>query len=161
MTRRIKVLGIGNPLVKDEGVGVRVAEELVRGYDFPPEVEVVDAGTMGMTMLPVLRQADHVIVVDAVDGTGHPPGTVVTMSPEDIAPAQILHSAHDMRLAHVLEAAALTGDVPTTDVVGVQIAAMVVGDLELSPEVEAAVPLAIDAVLSLLDTLGVRPAPRG
>lgn len=157
---RIIILGIGNPLVRDEGVGVRVAEELSSGYEFPQGVEVQDAGTMGMTMLSTLCSADFAVVIDAVDGTGHPPGTVVTMSAEQIAPAQVLHSAHDMRFANVLEAAALIGKAPEARVVGVQIKQLEVGTVGLTPEVESAVPRAVAAVLELLAERGVAPLLR-
>lgn len=160
MSERITVLGIGNPLVGDEGVGVSIAEELARRYEFPPEVEVTDAGTMGMGMLGILKRSDYVIVADAVDATGQEPGTVLMMSAEDIAPAQILHSAHDMRLANVLEAASLVGDAPDADVVGVQIAEMTVGKLGLTPLVEDAVPRAVEAILGLLAVRGVHPIAR-
>ncbi len=155
--QRTLVLGIGNPLVRDEGVGVRVAEALDEGYRFPEGVQVLDAGTMGMTMLATLVGSDYVVVVDAVDGTGHPPGTVVTMTAEEIAPAQILHSAHDMRLANVLEAAALMGRVPEAHVVGIQVGELTVGTMGLTPAVEDAVPRAVAAVLELLAERGIRP----
>lgn len=157
---RITVLGIGNPLVEDEGLGVRVAEELLRLFDFPPNVTVMDAGTLGMSMLGVIRASDYVLVVDAVDGTGHPPGTVVLMAAEDLADNQVLHSLHDMRFVDVLQAAALTGSEPESDFVGVQVADMTVARVTLTPAVEAAVPEAIAAVITLLGRRGVVPKPR-
>lgn len=157
---RITVLGIGNPLVEDEGVGVRVAEELLRLFDFPPEVTVMDAGTLGMSMLGVIRGSDYVLVVDAVDGTGHPPGTVVLMSAEDLADNQVLHSLHDLRFVDVLQAAALTGCEPESDFVGVQVEKMTVAQVGLTPPVEAAVPDAVAAVLGLLGGRGVVPSLR-
>jgi hydrogenase maturation protease len=103
--RRIVVLGIGNPLKLDEGVGVRIVEEIMERYEFPSSVDVVDAGTMGMSMLPLFADHDVMIVADAVDGTELPPGTVVLMTPEELAPNQVMHSRHDMRFPDVLAAA--------------------------------------------------------
>ena len=63
---RIVVLGIGNILLTDEGVGVRVIEKLEQAYRLPPEVEIIDGGTCGMEMLEQLEDLDGLIVVDCV-----------------------------------------------------------------------------------------------
>ncbi|MEJ5172006.1 MAG: hydrogenase maturation protease, partial [Fimbriimonadales bacterium] len=69
---RILVLGVGNVLMRDEGVGPRIVEALTAGYSLPDNVRVVDAGTLGFAIVHLLRDVDYVLVADAVDGTGHP-----------------------------------------------------------------------------------------
>jgi hydrogenase maturation protease len=145
--------------MRDDGVGPRVVELLLSGYRLPPCVEVVDAGTMSFMILDLLREVDHLIVVDAVDNTGHPAGTVMTLTPEEIAPNQIKHSLHDTRLIDVLQAAELMGGAPQAIAVGVQIQAIEQWVLELTPPLEAAVPIATAAVLDQLRLLGVTPTP--
>ena len=157
---RVTVMGIGNPLMRDEGVGVRVAEVLMSSFEWPRYVTVIDAGTMGMGILNLFRDADYILVVDAVDGTGEPPGTVVRLSAEDVAPNQVMHSAHDVRFADVLEAAELAGIRPAADFVGVQVADMSGLELGLTPEVDAAVPRAVAVVLEVLAERGVRASAR-
>ncbi len=160
---RVTVMGVGNPLMRDEGVGVRVAEVLMSSFTWPENVTVLDAGTMGMGILNLFRDADYVLVTDAVDGTGEAPGTVVRLSAEDVAPNQVMHSLHDVRLVDVLEAAELMGIRPESDFVGVQVADMGAGSKELAvgltPAVEAAVPAAIAAVLEVLAERGILPEP--
>ncbi|TLM74908.1 MAG: hydrogenase maturation protease, partial [Actinobacteria bacterium] len=119
--QNVTILGVGNPLVGDEGVGIRAVEELLRLFDFPANVTVMDAGTMGMSILGLVRGADYLVVLDAVDGTGHDPGTVVLLKADDLASSQVMHSLHDMRLVDVLQTAALTGRMPDADFVGVQV----------------------------------------
>lgn len=157
---RILVMGIGNPLMGDEGVAIRVVELLMSGYEFPENVEVVDAGTMGYTILNLLRDRDFVLVVDAIDGTGYEPGTVVTLSAEDLAPNQLMHSLHDTRLVNVLEAAELSGITPDALCVGIQIQEITPWVTELNEPVEAALPTAVDAVLTILGEHGVTTTPR-
>lgn len=157
---RILVMGVGNPLMRDEGTGPRVIELLLSGYEFPENVEVVDAGTMGLTILDLLRGIDRLIVVDAVRDTGHPAGTVLVMSPEDLAENQVMHSLHDLRLVDVLQNAALLDRAPETVVIAVQIEAITEWVLELSEPVEAALPIAAAAVLDQLSDLGVTPTER-
>lgn len=157
---RVLVMGIGNPLVCDEGVGIRVLQRLLDDYDFPPEVELVDAGTMGMSILNLFVDVDYLLVIDAVDHTGRPPGTVVLLAPEDLALNQVMHSLHDMRFVNVLEAAELIGRRPEAEFVGVQIADMGTVGVGLTPQVEAAVPEAERAVLELLARRGIGPVLR-
>ncbi len=160
MADRILILGIGNPLMSDEGAGVRVAELLMNAYEFPEGVDVVDAGTMGLGMLHMFRGVDLMIVVDAIENTGHSPGTVVRLTPEGLAPNQILHSLHDIRFIDVLQAAEMTGMRPEAECVGIQVGSMEQWKTELTPEVEAALPVAVDAVLTILAERGVTPDMR-
>jgi hydrogenase maturation protease len=146
----------------DEGAGPRVAAELLANYRFPPNVEVLDRGTMGMALLSDLKRFDVILLVDAVDSTGKPPGTVVTFSPEDIAPYEAFHGAHDTRFVDVLEAAALLGYTPEAHCLGVQVGDMCPPEytIGLTPEVEAAVPFLVECVLGFLAQNGVYPKKR-
>lgn len=157
---RVLVIGIGNPLMADEGVGVRVIEQLMAGYEFPDNVHLADAGTMGFTLIDLLRETDVLLVIDAVDGTDQPPGTVLLLSPEDAAPSTVLHSLHDTRLADVLQAASLADIHVDAHVIGVQIARIEQWVLELTPAVEAAVPVAAGAALETLAEWGYEAKPR-
>jgi hydrogenase maturation protease len=157
---RITVMGLGNPLMRDEGIGVRVAEVLMDGFVFPDHVTVIDAGTMGMSILNLFQDADYMLVVDAIDGTGEAPGTVVRLDPADIAPNQVLHSLHDIRFVDVLQAAELMGANVVGECVAVQVEDMSQMSIGLTPAVEAAVPATVAAVLSILAEHGVEPTAR-
>jgi hydrogenase maturation protease len=144
----------------DEGVGPRVAAELLARHDVPSNVEVLDRGTMGMALLADLKRFDVVLLVDAVDGTGKPPGTVVTYLPEEIAPYEAFHGAHDTRFIDVLEAAALLGYTPEGHCLGVQVENMLPAEyaIGLTPSVEAAVPFLVECVLAFLAQHGAYSA---
>ncbi len=158
---RVLVMGVGNILMRDEGVGNRIAVELQRNYRLPDDVRVMDAGTMGLGMLHLFRGLDYLLIADALDGTGHPAGTVLHVPPDEFSPNQVLHSLHDVRLVDVLAAASLIGIMPETDCVGVQVADMSPEELTigLSEPVEAALPRAIAAVLWMLGERGVIAHP--
>jgi hydrogenase maturation protease len=157
---RIAILCVGNILMLDEGVGPRVAAELLANYQFPGNVEVLDRGTMGMALLADLKRFDVILLVDAVDNTGKPPGTVVTYLPEEIAPYEAFHGAHDTRFIDVLEAAALLGYTPEAHCLGVQVENMSPAEyvIALTPSVEAAVPFLIECVLAFLAQRGIHPS---
>jgi len=159
VAERVLVMGVGNPLMRDEGVGNAVVDLLQRYYRAPENLRFVDAGTMGMSILNLFRDVDYLLVIDAVQGTGEPPGTVVLMSPDDIAPNQVLHSLHDMRLVDVLQAAELLEMRPAADFVGVEVAEIVHMQPGLTTAVEAAVPRAAEAVVDLLARRGLALEP--
>jgi hydrogenase maturation protease len=153
-------MGVGNPMMRDEGAGPRTVEIIMRSFDFPDNVEVVDCGTMGYTILDVLRDVDQLIVIDALRDPDLEPGTVVRLEPSDFASSQVMHSLHDIRLPEVLQAAALIGRAPNTVAIGIQIESIEEWVLELSKPVEEALPVAVAAVLEELSALGVVPTTR-
>lgn len=156
----ILLLGIGNPLMGDEGAGVRVIEILMNSFDFGDDVEVVDAGTMGLGMMHLLNDREYMLVVDAVDDTGFPPGSIVRMEPDDMATTQIMHSLHDQKLSDVLAAASLSGIELEVEFVGIQVERIEQWVTDLTPEVEKALPQAVSAVLDLLAERSVTPSLR-
>jgi hydrogenase maturation protease len=131
-----------------------------KGYTYPEGTTVVDAGVLGLALLDVFRTHDRVLVVDAADGTGEPPGAVVRIAAEDVAAPPAAHSLHDVRLSDVLQAAALLGSEPEVEIVAVQVASVEEMVTVMSPEVEAAVPLVVEAVHALLAECGVEALPR-
>ncbi len=138
------VLGLGNLLLRDEGVGVHVVRAL-RECDLPADVELCDGGTLGMGLLDTLAERARVIVIDAI--AGYPPGTVVRLTAEQLAPAvERRLSAHELGLHETLATARQLGVAPREVVViGVSPHDLRMG-LELSPEVAALVPRVVELV---------------
>lgn len=146
------VLGLGNILLRDEGIGVRVAQAL-EGVPLPPDVEVVDGATAGFGLLGLLANRRKVIVIDAIMADEQP-GTVLRLSPEDLLPppGQSL-SLHDVGLLEALAAARQLGESPHEVVIfGVQPQVIECG-LELSPALAGLVPRIIELVLAELDSV--------
>ncbi len=149
---RTVVLGLGNILLGDEGVGVRVVEELERSGGLPG-VELVDGGTAGLRLLPFFDGAGLVVVVDAA-ADGAPPGTVTLTRPafSDAFPPAL--APHDLGLKNILDALALADERPEIVLVTVSVAEADRASLELSPPVATAVREAADRIRGLL----TRPA---
>jgi hydrogenase maturation protease len=152
--RSVLILGLGNILLQDEGVGVRVVEQLQRQYRISGAVEVLDGGTAGMSLLEHIRNRDHLIVVDAVK-TGQAPGTVITLSGKEV-PAffQSRVSPHQMGLADMLAALELMGEKPAeVTVIGVEPQNLDIG-LELSDLVSTRVDELVIRLVGKLLSLG-------
>lgn len=151
----VLVLGIGNLVMCDDGVGVRVVQQLQRSYTFPENVNVVDGGTLGLDLLPMLENVTHLILVDAVE-TGRKPGTVVRLSGEELPIAlQTKLSPHQMGLKDLLAVSELMGHAPREMVlVGVQPGCIEMGT-EMTPDVEVKLDCMVSNVLSELEKFGV------
>jgi hydrogenase maturation protease len=145
----VLVLGVGNLLLRDEGIGVRVVQELER-TELPAGVEVFDGGTAGFDLIDVIAGRRKVIVVDALDAD-YLPGTVVRLRPEELIAAERPGlSLHDLGLLEALVMARQLGEAPEEVVIfGVQPQDLSCG-LELSPIIRARVPELIDLVLTEL-----------
>lgn len=146
----ILVLGLGNILLRDEGVGVRVVEAM-EGINLPPGVEILDGATAGLDLLDVLADRRKVIVIDAIGGDSEP-GTVLRLNSEDLAPrnGQVV-SLHQIGLLETL-AAARQLDIAPDEVIVLGVTPRDVGcGLALSPQTARLVPRIIEFVLAELE----------
>jgi hydrogenase maturation protease len=153
---RIIVLGVGNTLLTDEGVGVKAIERLQRDFALPPDVIVIDGGTTGMEMLEDLSGADHIIMIDAVR-SGKAPASLVRLADEQIPVFfRTKLSPHQIGLSDVLATLELMGEQPGgITVIGVEPVSLETG-MALSPQVEACLPKVIEMVVAELLRLGVK-----
>jgi hydrogenase maturation protease len=159
------VIGLGNVALTDDGIGMHTVDRLCTRYELPGAVEAVKGGTAGLLLLPLIADANRVIIVDAID-TGAPPGTILRLEGETVgsAFARAL-TPHDVGLTDLLAAARLTGYWPGRLVImGVQPACVDVGT-ELSPPVGAVLDALVADITAELEGWGVslersrRPEP--
>jgi hydrogenase maturation protease len=144
--KKIVILGVGNVLLSDEGVGVHVANEMIK-MELPANVSVVEGGTDGFRLLNVITEADRLIVVDAVKG-GDKPGTIYRFDINDVknSPSGFKTSVHQIGILEVIDLSGLIGKTPHTTVIGVEPKSLEMS-LELSPEIKDKVPRVIELVL--------------
>lgn len=145
--RPFLVLGLGNILLRDEGVGVRIVQALEK-LGLPPWVELFDGATAGLDLLDAIANREKLVVIDALAGRSAP-GTVLRLGIEDLvpAPAQPL-SLHNVGFLETIAIARHMGLAPREIVIfGVQPADVRAG-LGLSPELAEVVPDLIAAVLA-------------
>jgi len=152
----ITVLGIGNILLSDEGLGVRAVEILRREFLIPPEVSLIDGGTLGLDLLFPIEDAEKLLVIDAVLG-GKPPGSFHRLQGEEV----FIHlrgrlSAHEIGFQEVLALLKLRGRSPSEIVVlGLEPADLRVGT-ELSPVLKKRIPLLIEECVKQLRVWGAK-----
>lgn len=150
----LAVVALGSVLEGDDGVGCAALAELTARYELGPEVQPLDLGTPGPYLAEFLRGFSGVVLLDALRAP-LPPGTVVIESdPRRIRSAPARTSPHDPNLGEALDQLALTGDLPEAVVVVGVVPARVGLGTELSPEVEASLPVLVEVAVEQLRRLG-------
>jgi hydrogenase maturation protease len=144
-TPRIVVIGVGNLLMKDEGIGIHAVKAL-QEIDLPPDIELIDGGT-SPDLIAYTRAGDKIIIIDAAKAGGEP-GAVYRYRPEDLAAGKgTLTSAHELGVVENLKLMELTGNEPReTVIIGVEPKEIDWGT-ELSPELQKKLPDIVKAVL--------------
>jgi len=150
--RRILVLGIGNLLMGDEGVGVHAVQHLSKS-PLPEGVDVVDGGTGGFHLLSYFEDYPSLIMIDATMD-GQPPGTVRTLRPRFASDYPRTLTAHDIGLRDLVETAALLEHRPEVTLITISIAEMQPMETELSEQIRAAIPEVLRTVHTLLEAKG-------
>ncbi len=150
---RTIILGLGNPLITDDSVGLKVVEELKRLLADRTDLEISEDHWGGLRLMERMIDYDRAIVIDAIQ-TGAAPGTIHHLTPDGIA-TQRSASAHDVNLATALEFGRQAGMhlPPNGDIqlVGIEAEDILNFSETCTPAVQAAIPRAVQAVLELLD----------
>lgn len=154
------VVGLGNPLMTDDGIGLAALARLRDEWEISPVLELVDGGTWGMNLLPVIEGARRLLLIDAIR-SGMPPGTEAVLSREEI-PRYLSTklSPHQIDLREVLAIAELRGTLPEQTVaIGLEPARVELGTM-LSPPVEAKLDRLVGLVVEQLRQWGYTCRPQ-
>lgn len=151
MARR-RVLCVGNDLCHDDGVASVVGRQLESCVTAVDDVEVIHAAEFGLSILDVFLDVDRVVIVDATI-TGRAPGSCYVIDGGEFAPAASCSIGHAITISSMLELVARispSGTFPRVSMIGIEAENLAPFGTTLSPKVEAAVPLAVELVLSAL-----------
>ncbi|OQX25372.1 MAG: hydrogenase expression/formation protein [Desulfobacteraceae bacterium IS3] len=151
----IMILGVGNILFRDEGFGIRVIEHLQEDYEFPENVSVVDGGVLGVSLLGVISEADHLIVIDAIRNKGRA-GDLYRLEGQAV-PERIRakNSLHQIDFLEALTLCQALDKVPETVILGTEPQDIETLDLELTPVIQEKIGPMIDMVLAEMDRLNI------
>lgn len=148
MAKKNLVLGVGNLLLRDDGIGIHAVRRLLETQALGDDVEVVDGGTAGLNLLSYLEGVDRLVIIDAVQ-TGGPPGSIKRIAGDGVPAYLALKvSPHEITLPDFLAAAKLRDLYPQEVIVwGMQPGSLDVG-VELSPEAQANLGELVDRVIA-------------
>lgn len=139
---KVRVIACGNPYMGNDGVGHAVMERLSARH---PELDIVDGGLGGFGLIPLMEDCDRVVIVDAMTGMGIP-GEVRVF--HEVPPSSVFPmSLHDLGIAEAVALAREVGVTAEVVIVGIEGGEIEAFSDEMTPEVQAAVPAACDAVV--------------
>jgi hydrogenase maturation protease len=150
--QRVTILGVGNTLLSDEGIGIHVIRHLQRAVELRGGIELIDGGTLSFNLLPVIEAAGRLIVIDAAN-LGGSPGSVRCFVGDDLdrflgGPK---HTAHEIGLRELFDMARLDGHLPACRaLIGVQPRRVDWGETPTEP-VAAALPHVAELAIDLAD----------
>lgn len=156
MKSRTCLIGLGNILMQDDGIGVHAVKEIERRFRFAPQIDIVDGGTLGLALLPVIEGYAGVLFVDAVEA-GLEPGAIISRKGEEVpALMESQVSVHQAGLTDLMYAARLAGVLPPeVCLVGIQPQAVGLG-LETTPLLQGKREELIRTVIARLGAWGIR-----
>ncbi|SEL85465.1 hydrogenase maturation protease [Parapedobacter koreensis] len=149
------ILGLGNYLMGDEGVGVHFVNSL-QPQDFPSNITILDGGTGGFLLVPYLESHAVAILVDATQD-GQPAGTVSLLQPRFSDDFPVALSGHNFGLKDMVDILSLFGRMPEIYLFTISIDRMKPMDMALSPAVETAIPVVKARIQELTSQLAARP----
>ncbi len=157
---RVVVLGLGNILLSDEGMGVHAVNQLNRDYDLPPDVEILDGGTSGMDCLDQIADLDFLLIADCMRSK-QPIGTITRLDDGQIrAYFKTKISPHQVGLCDVLATLQLHGIAPTrTVLIGIEPGSFALS-MEPTPELAACLPAMVAALVVELAAAGLVATPK-
>lgn len=146
----ILILGVGNLLLQDEGVGIHVIQALEK-EKLPPNVDLLDGGTGGFHLISWLEKYDRIVMIDATLDD-NPPGTVRLLRPHYSTDFPQLMSAHEIGLKDMIDAMQLSaGKLPDIQLIVVSVININNVGMTLSPEIKSAIPKVIKLLYEVID----------
>ena len=157
------IIGIGNPVLSDDSVGIKVARALAKSLGARRDVQTRELWTGGLHLMEALRGHERAILIDAIVTEGGKPGSIYTLQPTDLQQSRNTCSVHDTSFQEALELGAMLGvDLPRQ----ITIWAIEAGDVEtfsenLTRDVERAVPKVVEGVMRQIELEKQLPASGG
>lgn len=148
LNKKTLILGIGNYLMGDEGIGVHIAQTL-QSINLGNNVDVLDGGTGGFHLLEYFEKYNHVIIIDATLDN-NTTGTIRLIQPKFAKDFPQAMSTHDIGLKDMMSALQLLGKMPKIDLFVVSIESIQQQGIELTPEIKKIIPMLIQQIKELL-----------
>jgi hydrogenase maturation protease len=143
----VLVLGIGNLLQKDDGVGVHVVNYMNEtGTTVPRYVEIVDGGTAGYDLVPIMKGRKKIIIVDALK-VDDVPGSVYRFTPEHLAQSKEKFSLHEVGVKELIRHLQLMGDDPVIEIIGIVPEDIQTLEIGTSDSVKKSIPRVVELIL--------------
>jgi hydrogenase maturation protease len=156
MDKTVAVIGSGNAFFKDEGIGLYAAKYIKENYDFNPAIEVVDGGTLGFKLMPLLQEFDEVIIINTASDDTKKAGEITIKSTDEFLDgALIKKTANEVEIAEMLQICSLTEAMAETTVISIVPDDIISVEVGLSENMKKNWKIYIQTLLDKIQSLGI------
>jgi len=156
MNKKVALIGSGNVFFKDEGIGLYGAKYLKENYDFSPSIDIVDGGTLGFKLMPLLQEYDEVIIINTASDETKEVGQIsIKTTDEFLDGALIKKTANEVEIAEMLQICSITENMAQTTVISIVPEDIIAVEVSISDTLMKIWPIYIDTVIEKLKSLGI------
>jgi len=154
--KKIALIGSGNAFFKDEGVGLYAGKYLKENFTFTPEVEIVDGGTLGFKLMPLLQEFDEVIIVNTASDDTKKVGEISIKTTDEFLDGSLVKkTANEVEIAEMLQICSLSENMAETTVISIVPEDIIAVEVGLTPAMHNTWQEYIDTILQTLQHKGV------
>ena len=156
MTKKVALIGSGNAFFKDEGIGLYGAKYLKENYIFSPDIEIVDGGTLGFKLMPLLQEFDEVIIINTASDDEKKVGEISVKTTDEFLDGTLVKkTANEVEIAEMLQICSLSENMANTTVISIVPKDVISVDVSLTNELQDAWQNYIDIILEKLSHLDI------
>jgi len=155
--KKIALIGSGNAFFKDEGVGLYAGKYLKENFTFTPEVEIVDGGTLGFKLMPLLQEFDEVVIVNTASDDAKKVGEITIKTTDEFLDGSLVKkTANEVEIAEMLQICSLSENMAETTVISIVPEDIIAVEVGLTPAMYNAWQEYIEIILKTLENKGIR-----
>jgi len=156
MQKRVALIGSGNAFFKDEGIGLYGAKYLKENYIFSPDVEIVDGGTLGFGLMPLLQEFDEVLIINTASDDTKKAGEVMIKGTDEFLDGELVKkTANEVEIAEMLQICSLSSEVANTTVISIVPHDIISVEVGLTSDLLIGWDEYIESSLEYLKSLGI------
>ncbi len=157
MQKKVALIGSGNAFFKDEGVGLYGAKYIKENYEFSPKIEIVDGGTLGFKLMPLLQEFDEVIIINTASDESKKTGDITVKTTDEFLDGSLIKkTANEVEIAEMLQICSLTEAMGETTVISIVPEDIISVEVALSDNLLLAWDRYIDITLQKIESLGIK-----
>ena len=156
MSKKVALIGSGNAFFKDEGIGLYAAKHLKENYIFEPELDIVDGGTLGFRLMPLLQEYDAVLIVNTASEDDASVGHITVKSCDEfLAGSLVKKTANEVEIAEMLQICSLSEQMAETTLISIVPEDIITVEVGLSSALSSVWPTFIKSILNELEKAGI------
>ncbi|WP_434658751.1 hydrogenase maturation protease [Sulfurimonas sp. NW9] len=156
MNKKVALIGSGNAFFKDEGAGLYAGKFLKENFDFEPEIEIVDGGTLGFRLMPLLQEYDAVIIVNTASDNMKKTGEISVKTTDEFLDGELVKkTANEVEIAEMLQICSMSEKMAETTVISIVPEDIISVEVALSETLESHWQNYISVILQTLKNMGI------